>query len=127
MKKKLFTMVFGFMITSLTLFGQQRTITGTVTDNLDGATLPGVAVLVKGTTVGTTTDINGQYSLEVDQTAAVLQFSFMGMRTEEREIRSQNVINVRMESENIGLDEVVVIGYGSVKRSDLTGSVASVN
>lgn len=120
-------MVFGFMITSLTLFGQQRTITGTVTDNLDGATLPGVAVLVKGTTVGTTTDINGQYSLEVDQTAAVLQFSFMGMRTEEREIRSQNVINVRMESENIGLDEVVVIGYGSVKRSDLTGSVASVN
>lgn len=120
-------MVFGFLITSLTLFGQQRTITGTVTDNLDGATLPGVAVLVKGTTVGTTTDINGQYSLEVDQTAAVLQFSFMGMRTEEREIRSQNVINVRMESENIGLDEVVVIGYGSVKRSDLTGSVASVN
>lgn len=120
-------MVFGFLIISLTLFGQQRTITGTVTDNLDGATLPGVAVLVKGTTVGTTTDINGQYSLEVDQTAAVLQFSFMGMRTEEREIRSQNVINVRMESENIGLDEVVVIGYGSVKRSDLTGSVASVN
>lgn len=120
-------MVFGFLITSLTLFGQQRTITGTVTDNLDGATLPGVAVLVKGTTVGTTTDINGQYSLEVDQTAAVLRFSFMGMRTEEREIRSQNVINVRMESENIGLDEVVVIGYGSVKRSDLTGSVASVN
>ncbi|MBU2555688.1 MAG: TonB-dependent receptor, partial [Bacteroidetes bacterium] len=107
--------------------GQQRTITGTVTDNLDGSTLPGVAVLVKGTTVGTITDINGQYSLEVDQTAAVLQFSFMGMRTEERELRSQNVINVRMESENIGLDEVVVIGYGSVKRSDLTGSVASVN
>jgi len=127
MKKKLFTMVFGFLITSLTLFGQQRTITGTVTDNLDGSTLPGVAVLVKGTTVGTITDINGQYSLEVDQTAAVLRFSFMGMRTEERELRSQNVINVRMESENIGLDEVVVIGYGSVKRSDLTGSVASVN
>lgn len=120
-------MVFGFLITSLTLFGQQRTITGTVTDNLDGSTLPGVAVLVKGTTVGTITDINGQYSLEVDQTAAVLRFSFMGMRTEERELRSQNVINVRMESENIGLDEVVVIGYGSVKRSDLTGSVASVN
>ncbi|PIQ26429.1 MAG: SusC/RagA family TonB-linked outer membrane protein, partial [Bacteroidetes bacterium CG18_big_fil_WC_8_21_14_2_50_41_14] len=109
------------------LFSQQRTITGTVTDNSDGSTLPGVAILAKGTTNGTVTDINGKYSLSVDESVKVLVFSFMGMRTEEREIGSLSMVNVRMENDNIGLDEVVVIGYGSVKRSDLTGAVSSVN
>jgi len=100
------------------LFSQQRTITGTVTDNSDGSTLPGVAILAKGTTNGTVTDINGKYSLSVDESVKVLVFSFMGMRTEEREIGSLSMVNVRMENDNIGLDEVVDrIWFSKKKRS----------
>ncbi len=109
------------------LFSQQRTITGTVTDNSDGSTIPGVAIRAIGTDNGAVTDINGNYSLTINESVLKLEFSFMGMRTEEVEITSANVINVQMESDNFGLDEVVVIGYGSVKKSDLTGSVALVN
>lgn len=127
MKKRRFLILMICLVASFQLLSQQRTITGTVTDNSDGSTIPGVAILAKGTTQGTTTDINGQYSLTIDQSVKVLEFSFLGMRTEELEIGSSSVINVRMESDNIGLDEVVVIGYGSVKRSDLTGAVASVS
>ena len=127
MKKRRFLILMICLVASFQLLSQQRTITGTVTDNSDGSTIPGVAILAKGTTQGTTTDINGHYSLTIDQSIKVLEFSFLGMRTEELEIGSSTVINVRMESDNIGLDEVVVIGYGSVKRSDLTGAVASVS
>lgn len=127
MKKRRLLVLMACLFAGFQLFSQQRTITGTVTDNSDGSTLPGVAILAKGTTNGTVSDINGKYSLSVDESAKVLVFSFMGMRAEEREIGSSSVISVRMESDNIGLDEVVVIGYGSVKRSDLTGSVAQVS
>jgi len=106
---------------------QQRTITGTVTDNSDGSTIPGVSILALGTQSGTVTDIDGKYSLSIDESVSTLQFSFMGMRTENITIGESSVINISMESDNIGLDEVVVIGYGSVKKSDLTGSVALVN
>jgi len=127
MKKRRLLVIMACLFAGFQLFSQQRTITGTVTDNSDGSTLPGVAILAKGTTNGTVTDINGKYSLSVDESVKVLVFSFMGMRTEEREIGSLSMVNVRMENDNIGLDEVVVIGYGSVKRSDLTGAVSSVN
>lgn len=127
MKKRRLFVIMACLFAGFQLFSQQRTITGTVTDNSDGSTLPGVAILAKGTTNGTITDINGKYSLSVDESVKVLVFSFMGMRAEEREIGSLSMVNVRMENDNIGLDEVVVIGYGSVKRSDLTGAVSSVN
>jgi len=127
MKKKNFLIFFILILAGYQLMSQQRTITGTVTDNFDESTIPGVAIMAFGTDVGTVTDINGNYTLAIDTTVTKLQFSFMGMRTEEIEITSSSVINVQMESDNYGLDEVVVIGYGSVKKSDLTGSVASVN
>ena len=108
------------------VMGQQRTITGTVSQISDGATLPGVTVHVSGTSTGTVTGINGDYSITINENAKTLVFSFVGMRTEERQIGTSSVINVNMESDNIGLDEIVVIGYGAVKKSDLTGSVGSI-
>lgn len=109
------------------MMSQQRTITGVVTDNSDGSTIPGVSILALGTETGTITDIDGNYSLTIDTKVTTLQFSFIGMRTESINIGSSSVINVRMQTDNIGLDEVVVIGYGSVKKSDLTGSVGSIS
>lgn len=105
---------------------QQRIITGTVKDAADGSTLPGVTILEKGTTNGTTTDSKGNFSLKINETSKFLIFSFIGMRTIEMPVKESNVMHVSMEAVNTTLDEVVVIGYGAVKKSDLTGSVASV-
>ncbi len=127
MKKKILIAALSGLFAVFQLAAQQRTITGTVTDNSDGSTIPGVAIVAIGTSTGTVTDIDGNYSIKIDETVTVLQFSFMGMQTEKITIGSQSIINVQMERDLIGLDEVVVIGYGSVKKSDLTGSVAQVD
>ena len=76
---------------------QTRTITGTVTNAEDGTTIPGVSVVVKGTTFGTTTDLQGRYNLNVPPEAQTLKFSFVGMQLVERDIAGQTVINVSME------------------------------
>ena len=103
-------------------FASQRIITGKVTDKQGGA-LPGVTVVVKGTTIGTVTNSDGEYSLANIPQEGILMFSFVGMRTQEVVLANQTSINVKMEEETIGLEEVVAIGYGSMKKSDLTGSV----
>ena len=105
---------------------QQTTITGRVTDADTGEALPGVSVVVKGTTIGASTDIEGRYSISVPDDAELLLFSFIGMETQEIPISGRAVINVVLNPETVGLDEVVMIGYGSVRRSDLTGSVSTV-
>jgi TonB-dependent starch-binding outer membrane protein SusC len=115
-----------FFLTAVAMYGQQRTISGIVTDAADGKSIPGVTVVAKGTSIGTATDLNGEYSLKIDGSISILVFSFIGMKTIEVQVEKSNVINVQMEGENINLEEVVVIGYGSVKKSDLTGSVASI-
>jgi TonB-linked SusC/RagA family outer membrane protein len=102
---------------------QQKKITGKVT-NSNGEVVPGLAVAVKGTTNGTVTDINGDYSILDVPADATLVFSFIGMKTQEIKLSGKSVVNVTMEEETIGLDEVVAIGYGTVKKQDLTGSVA---
>ncbi|HZH71689.1 MAG TPA: SusC/RagA family TonB-linked outer membrane protein, partial [Mariniphaga sp.] len=104
---------------------QQRTISGVVTDG-SGQPLPGVTVVVKGSTIGTVTDANGNYSLEISPQAEALIFSFVGMRTQEIGIEGRSTLNVIMEEESIGLDEVVAVGYGTMRKSDLTGSVSQV-
>ena len=109
------------------VFGQQRTITGRVTDKSDGSTIPGVSVLAVGTNSGTVTNLDGEYSITVDSSVKILQFSYVGMRTQKITIGTSTSIEIRMESDNIGLDEFVVVGYGTVKKSDLTGSVTSFN
>jgi TonB-linked SusC/RagA family outer membrane protein len=104
---------------------QQKSVSGKVTDG-SGAGLPGVTVVVKRTTAGTITDTNGNYSLPAVSENAILQFSFIGLKSMEVSVGGKSVINVRLEEEIVGLDEVVAIGYGTVRKRDLTGSVTSV-
>lgn len=104
---------------------QQKTIRGRVSDS-KGQPLPGVTVVVKGTTNGTITGSDGQYRISDVPAASTLIFSFVGMKTQEMAIQDQSVINVTMVEDAIGLDEVVAIGYGTVRKRDLTGSVVSV-
>jgi len=104
---------------------QQAVITGKVVDE-EGNSLIGVTVLVKGTSNGTTTDIDGNYSLDVENATGVLIFSYLGFSTQEVNINSQNIINVTLGESAADLDEVVVIGYGTQKRVNLTGSISTV-
>ena len=104
---------------------QQHPVSGKVTDS-SGSPLPGVTVILKGTTKGTITDIQGNYSLSDVPGNATLVFSFVGMKTEEIPVSGKEQINVTLSEESVGLDEVVAIGYGTMKKRDLTGAIASV-
>jgi TonB-linked SusC/RagA family outer membrane protein len=105
---------------------QERLITGKVTDK-DNVSLPGVAVVVKGATnIGMITDEDGNYSLSVPQSAEMLQFSFVGMKTQEVEIGNKSVINVVMEQDVVGLEEVIAVGYGVQKKTTVTGAISTV-
>jgi TonB-linked SusC/RagA family outer membrane protein len=115
-------MLFAFLSN---IIAQDRVVTGTVTDGSDGSTLPGVNVKVKGTTIGTITDFDGMYKLNVPSGSTTLVFSYVGMKTLEFPI-SGNTVNAVMETDTKGIDEVVVVGYGTQKKSDMTGSVTSV-
>ncbi|WP_188460117.1 SusC/RagA family TonB-linked outer membrane protein [Marivirga lumbricoides] len=112
-----------FMV-NLDVQAQSKVVSGVVKD-ATGETLPGVTLVEKGTSNGTTTNIDGAYQIEV-KPGATLVFSFIGMRTEEVEVGARSVIDVQMIDDISQLDEVVVVGYGTQKRSELTGSVASV-
>lgn len=105
-------------------YGQKMTVSGTVTDKSDGTPLIGVTVLEKGTTNGTITDIDGKYSLSVSD-GATLIFTYVGF-AEQEVVVSGSTINVSLEYQSELLDEYVVIGYGEVKKSDATGSVAAI-
>ena len=105
---------------------QGKTVTGVVTEN-GSEGLPGVSVAVKGTTTGTSTDADGNYSLRVGSNSAVLVFSYIGKRPQEVTVGDRSVINVNLEDDNQILDEVVVIGYGTQIKRDLTGSIGSVS
>ncbi|MCL3780655.1 SusC/RagA family TonB-linked outer membrane protein [Prolixibacteraceae bacterium JC049] len=100
-------------------------ISGKVTDEA-GEPLPGVSVVIKGTTVGITSDIDGKYVLTVPADAKVLQFSFVGMKVQEVELTGQTNVDVTMIEDAIGLEEVVAVGYGFQKKADLTGAVSAV-
>lgn len=104
---------------------QPGTITGIVTDT-NGQPLPGVTVLVKGTTTGTISNADGNYSLTNVPENATLVFSFVGMRSLEQNVGNQSTINVSMEEETIGIEEVVAVGYGVQRKVDLTGAVGNV-
>jgi TonB-linked SusC/RagA family outer membrane protein len=105
--------------------GLQQTITGTVTDN-EGLPLPGANVIVKGSSVGTQTDFDGNYSLDVPAGASTLVFSYVGFATKEIAINGQTNISVQMEIDAAGLEEVVVVGYGTQKKETVTGAVSGV-
>jgi TonB-dependent starch-binding outer membrane protein SusC len=104
---------------------QQKTISGKVTDS-NNQPLPGVTLVVKGTTTGTVTNADGNYSIFNTPENAILVFSFVGMQTQEIVIGKQSIIDVTMIVDAIGIEEVVAIGYGTVRKRDLTGSVSSI-
>lgn len=104
---------------------QPLSLSGKITDK-SGAPLPGVSVVIMGTTMGTITNTDGQYQLNNVEPDASLIFSFLGMKTVETNVNGRSIIDVKMEEEAIGIEEVVAIGYGIANRKDLTGSISSV-
>lgn len=126
MKKQLTIYLF-MLAMAITQFvsAQEISLTGTVTDKATGEPLPGVSVVIKGTTQGTATDFDGAYQLDVPSGSSLV-FSFIGYSTVEHTIVSQNVLNVQMDSEYEQLDELIVIGYGVQKKTDKTGAVSHI-
>ncbi len=119
----IFFVVLGLLGSSL--YGQERRVTGTVTQFSDGSSLPGVTVRVQGTTLGTITDMNGRYEITVAGNG-VLVFSYIGMNTEEVQVNNRNIIDVAMVSDVSVLQEIVVVGYGVQRKSEVTGAISQV-
>lgn len=103
-----------------------RTVTGTITDAVDGSPLIGVNIKLKGTTTGVISDIDGNYSFEVDSRKSILIFSYIGYKTREVPVEDLGVINVKLTSDNELLDEVVIVGSGTQKKVSVTGAISSV-
>ena len=112
--KKL-TLFFSLFVLSMSmLFAQTVQITGTVTDEQEGTPIPGASIVAVGTTIGTTTDVNGYYSLIVPTDVQKLEFSFIGMQTVEVDIAGRTEINMSLAPDIFGLDEVIVTGVASI-------------
>lgn len=111
---------------NLSLWGQSRTVKGTITDAEDGSTLTGVTIQIPGTNRGTISDIDGNYSITVPQEVNTLVFSYVGYLTDSVQIGNRENIDIALRLDMAQLEEVVVVGYGKIRKSDLTGSVASV-
>lgn len=118
--KKLFFLI--ILLSGSIIFGQ--TVTGKVTSGADP--LPGASILVKGTNNGTITDFDGKYALEDVSSTATLIVSYIGFKTQQVAVNSKSVIDISLIEDSESLDEVVIIGYGSVKKSDLTGAISTV-
>lgn len=114
------------LLATSTAWTQGRAVTGTIKSSDDGSALPGVSILEKGTNHGTVTDANGQFSLTVGDQATLL-LTFIGYKNQEINVGAQSEINISMEPDITELSEVVVIGYGTVQRKDLTGAVSQVS
>lgn len=127
--RKILLLVGLFMSLTLTLSAQERTVSGKVTSAEDGTALPGVNVVIKGTTVGTVTDIQGNYKLNVPSgnTSPALVFSYIGLNTTEVAIGERNIVDVSLGLDVTQLNEVVVVGYGTQLKQDLTGNIAKVS
>ncbi len=124
MLKRILITGLSMMLINGILIAQSKSVSGKVTG--DQEPLPGVNVLVEGTTTGTVTDLDGNYSIQLSDGNTVLIFSFIGYKSKREEVGSRSVINVGMEEDVSQLEEVVVIGYGTVRKSDMTGSVTSI-
>ncbi len=124
--KKFLLMYFSFALVLGTAWAQERMVSGKVSSTEDGTSLPGVNVVVKGTTNGTVTDANGAYSINVPGTGGTLVFSFIGFQTQEVAIGEQTVIDASLGPDVTQLSEVVVVGYGTQERRNLSTSVSSV-
>ena len=112
------------MLLSVSAFAQQRVLTGRVTDK-QGEPIPGVSIIIKGTSTGTATDFEGNFSLNVEN-GNVLEFSFVGYKPQAVTITDQKTLHVVMQEDVEQLDEVVVIGYGTQNKREVTGSVSKI-
>ena len=119
-RAKSLLLILALLLLKTTVFGQVRSISGTVSDELTKETLPGATVVIKGTTKGASTDINGKFTLEVGPNDVLLAITFVGYEPKEVSIGSQNNYSIFLTSSKIMLSELVVIGYGTVRKSDLT-------
>ncbi|OAQ39071.1 hypothetical protein A5893_10370 [Pedobacter psychrophilus] len=119
--KKLLQSFFVMLLIATSVLAQDKTVTGTVTDQTDGSPLPGVSVTIVGTKLGTQTDVNGKYSLRAPSGSTKLIFSFIGYTNKTVTING-TTLNVTLDSDNKQLSEVVVVGYGTQLRKDVTGS-----
>ena len=128
LNKALILSLFFLAFSALSAFAQNRPVSGTVTAGDDGSKLPGVSVLVKGTTTGTTTNENGAYTINAPANATLV-FSYIGYATQELPVNNRSTINVILNADAQSLQEVnvVAVGYGTARRQDLTGSIASVS
>jgi TonB-linked SusC/RagA family outer membrane protein len=124
MKKKLIYSIL-FSLLSLQVMAQLK-ISGKVTSSADNLPLPAVSIKIKGTTAGTLTDANGNYTISIPNDNSILVFSYTGFATQEARTAGKTTINVQLKESSSALNEVVVIGYGTAKKSDLTGSVTTV-
>ncbi len=106
--------------------GQSRTITGTVTDSSDGSGLPGVNILIKGSSTGAVTDSSGKFAISASDNS-ILVFSFVGYASQEVEVGARTVIDVTLQLDATALSEVVVIGYGTVEKKDVTGAISEIS
>lgn len=127
MNKKVLLLLFLSCFVGWGVFAQTKTVTGTVIDRSNDETLVGVLVTLKGTAIATQTDINGKFQLLNVPENGVLQFKYIGFKPAEVAVKGNNNIDIELEADLTNLNEVVVIGYGTVARKDLTGSVASIN
>lgn len=124
-KTSLLLLLLGAMLTSQSAFAQDKTVTGTVTDE-GGSGLPGVSVVVKGTNRGTTSDVNGKYSIATSRNT-VLAFSFVGFLAKEMTVGSQSTINISLEPDVTNLGEVIVTAFGTAKKEAFTGSAGVID
>jgi TonB-dependent starch-binding outer membrane protein SusC len=126
--KKSFLLTFIFALALvLQAYAQGRTVTGRVVSAADGSPLPGVAVVLKGTTTGTGTDADGRYSLAVPANGGTLMFSYLGYNSQEVAVGNQSTVNVSLAQSTTNLSEVVVTGYGKQERREVTGAISSVS
>ena len=119
-KSKKFVLLICFLF-AIGVTAQEQTVTGVVSDE-NGIPLPGVNVVVKGTNNGTQTNFDGEYEIDVANSDEVLVFSYIGFQTHEVQLDGRSTIDISLETDQESLDEVVVVGYGTVKKSDLTGA-----
>jgi TonB-linked SusC/RagA family outer membrane protein len=125
-KKKLFTGILMLCVMNI-IYAQEHKIQGVITDDVNNP-IPGATIVVKGTTTGTVTDLGGRFTLDLTGNEnPVIKISYVGYLIEEIEVGSQTEINVQLVPDLLSLDEVVVVGYGTQKKSDLTGAVASIS
>ena len=119
-------MLFMALLMSLPIVAQQRRVSGVVVDQKDGSAIIGANVLEKGTRNGAVADVNGEFSLNVTSSNPTLVITSIGYKTLEMSIGNQTSLRISMEDETAELEEVVVVGYGTMKKSDLSGASVSV-